>query len=366
MRSLGPAELKLLNRLAINPSMRQADVARELGVTRSAINQIWTRLEKEHSLTIGGSVDYGSLGLNFEAGWASAPVGSDAISKFTQWLVSNKFVSHIAESALASTLDARVYFEAILPFGDRSNWFHNQLRRFEKRPYNLSIEHSLVSNVANQMNLGHFDGETWEFDDGFRFEATIDAARRFADVLPAVRTMYQSSIRKSNLETVIVASAIENNYFTTAEKVSSVFERAGLTPPPGRTLRRRLAQIRREKTQPILELNDLGLSKHIFVCLKDQSPNLSISKLLKAQSTTFPKARVVSGGGLSILRLQLPETSDWVTMSQVFSRLVDPPSEICTFIAERSHFRKRLESVIEYLTSQTKSQTSSNTNSPWR
>ncbi|MHA2362282.1 MAG: hypothetical protein ACXAB6_10215, partial [Candidatus Thorarchaeota archaeon] len=121
-------------------------------------------------------------------------------------------------------------------------------------------------------------------------------------------------------------------------------------------------QIRREKTQPILELNDLGLSKHIVVCLKDRSPNLSISKLLKAQSTTFPKARVVSGGNLSILRLQLPETSDWVTMSQVFSRLVTPPSEICTFIAERSHFKKRLESVIEYLTSKPPS----NTNSPWR
>ena len=348
---LGRSELRLLNRLAIAPSMRQSDLAHELSVTRSAINQLWTKLESEYGLAIRGNLDYGQLGLRSIFGWAQTTGLSDILIKFSRWLKSSSFVTRLTKSKLSSTLGEIIYFEAIVPLDDRYSWMLKQIERFRKRPYNISIELAETSSISHHLNLALFNGSNWSFSDDFRLLATIDAAKGYVDVLPSIGAVEQSEGVSSSIEELVVAAAIESNYYVTSTELTQRFLNLNLTPSAGRTLRRKIAKFRTEYTQPYVDLQNIGLSQKLMVCIKTESPESPLSRVLHVQASTFPKARVISGSSLTVLDLDTPKTIDWLTLTQILTNLAGKTSEICTFIADDNEIEKRLESVLSSITS---------------
>ncbi len=331
--------------------MRQSALARELGVTRSAINQLWARLTSEYGLAIRGNLDYGQLGLRSLFGWAHAPGMSDVITKFSRWLESNSLVTRLTKSRMSSSLGEIVYFEAITPFDNRYSWFQNQIERFRKRPYELNIELDETHNISHHLNLALFNGSTWSFSDDFRLLATIDAAKGYVDVLPSVGNVEQSKGTTLLLEDLVVAAAIESNYYTTSVEVSNRFSNLSFEPQAGRTLRRKIANLRKNLALPYVDIQNIGLPQKLIVCIKTESMTSPFSRVLHVQSSTFPKARVISGSSLTILDLETPRTVDWLTLTQILTNLAGNTSEICTFIADRNEVEKRLESVVPTITS---------------
>ncbi|MFW9768958.1 MAG: hypothetical protein ACFFF9_16850 [Candidatus Thorarchaeota archaeon] len=357
MRSLGYGELRLLRRLVIDPSLRQAGLAQELDVTRSAINQIWHKLETDFDTAVRSNLDFGKLGLQLVFGWAYDREGSDVLSKFSRWLHSNRFVCRLTKSVMSSTMDARIYFEAIVPTDKQFSWFQNQMQRFRKKPYSLDLNYEIVTSVANHMNLGLFNGSEWGFNNDFRLEASIGAARNYVDVLPVVDTMVQSETRTIDLQNLAIAAGLESNYHITATEMKKKLEELGIGGLASRTLRRKLASFRKTLAKPYVDITNIGLNRKLMVCLKDENPSGStITKLLHAQASTFPKARVISGSHMTVIDLETPETVDWVTMSQIFAGMTDNTSEICTFIANDHEIDKRLESIVHNIASRNTSQ----------
>jgi len=344
--SLGSGELTLLRRLAISPHLRPADIARDLGVTRSAISQTWNRLQEERNLNICSNINLGKIGLCLVFGWARDEVKSNTIYKFIGWLSSNPFVTSIQESLMTSSLDTIVCFEAILPIGSRFQWFISQLDRFTKRPYNLSIEHDVASTMASHINIGSFDGNTWEFSGGFKFEASIDAVKGFADILPIVRTINLSPPNEFDIETALIAAAMENNYLISSQDLDTWLKTRGIENISTRTLRRRLSYMREEVAVPYLSLDKIGLKQRVIACLNEQPMGGNISRLLHAQAITFPKTRIISGTHLTVMDIGLPETVDWLSLSASITQLAQPPSRLSTCLVSSDSIRKALESVI--------------------
>ena len=347
MQLLKPAELRVLSRLALNPSLRQAALANELGATRSAINQLWRRLESERGLKIGGTLDYGRIGMHLVFGWARASEESDLVDGFTRWLSTNPHVSIVLESTMSSTLDTRIYFEAILPSEKHYSWFCSQLDRFRKRPYSLPVVYEEATQIANHMNLGLFDGQTWQFDAGFQFETSLGAAKGYADVLPATVGKAQTQAGYGTLEEIIIAWSLEQDYYTTSNLLAQRMKRAGIAKlSSGRTLRRRLLQLRREIAFPYLSLKDIGLTQRVVICLYEPSSDSTMSRLLLAQASTLPKVHIVSGSEITILDMMLPQSADWFSLSTFLSNLASGAADICTFIADPLKSRKGLESML--------------------
>ncbi len=356
MRYFGPGELRLLGRLIIDPSLRQAALAKELGISRSAVNQIWSNLSKENNLRIRGNLDYGKIGLRMIFGWAISGGGSDILTKFSRWLKSSRFVTTVVLSIMSSTFESGLYFEALLPMGSQSGWFHSQIDRFRKKPYSLVIYTSECSRISHHMNLGLFDGKTWQFPDTFRLEASIGAARGYVDILPDERTIKQSDPITIHAEELLTAAVLEKDYYATATNLANLYSSLRLTPDSGRTFRRRLLKIRKRIIHPYVEIDNVGLNQRLLVCVQDdtyfESP---FARLLHAQAGTFPKARVVSGPSLTLLELEIPSNVEWLELSQLLSKLAGNASEICTFIADMREERTRLESVVTHLISHTSS-----------
>jgi hypothetical protein len=338
--------------LVIDPSLRQAALAAELDVTRSAINQIWHKLQTDFQVGIRSNLDYGNFGLVFVFGWAYDSENSEVLKKFTQWLHGNRFVTRLTESVMCSTMDARVYFEAVLPMTEQYGWFKSQIERFGKRPYSLGIELKPVSKVSHHTNLGLFDGSNWEFSHDFRLEASIGAARDYVQILPDVDSVKQSELGTASLVDMVIAASIESNYHATASDVQKRIDELKLTGFSGRTLRRRLTKIRKTMTLPYVSIKNIGLDRKIMVCIKDDDASESLTpRLLHAQAGSFPRARVLSGNRLTVLDLETPLTGDWLRMSQILSGQVSNTSEICTFIANTHVIENRLENVVSYLAS---------------
>ncbi|MHA1864354.1 MAG: MarR family transcriptional regulator [Candidatus Thorarchaeota archaeon] len=352
MRYLGPGELRLLGRLVINPSLRQADLAKELGVSRSAVNQIWSNLCRENSLRIRGNLDFGKIGFKMIFGWALSSKGSDVLMKFSRWLKSSRLVRTVLPSKMSLTFDSLVYFEALLPTGSQFQWFHSQVERFRKKPYSLKIYTSECSRISHHMNLGLFDGSSWVFPDSFRLEASIGAARGYVDILPIVGTVEQSKPTADTSDALIAAAVLEQDYYATATDLAKTYSESGLKPDSGRTLRRRIVRVRKSVASPYVDVDNIGLDQRLLVCIRDDMDvESAFSHVLHAQAGTFPKARVVSGQNLTLLELEIPNSIEWSELSQVLSSLAGNASEICTFIADKGENGNQLESVVSHLTS---------------
>ncbi|MFW9843003.1 MAG: hypothetical protein ACFFEV_00325 [Candidatus Thorarchaeota archaeon] len=352
MRYLGPGELRLLGRLIIDPSLRQADLAKDLQVSRSAVNQIWSNLQHNNNLRIRGILDYGRIGLQMIYGWAVASGGSDVLMKFSRWLESSHLVTTVLPSTMSSTFDSRVYFEALLPTGSQASWFHSQIDRFRKKPYSLMIYTSECSRISHHMNLGLFDGSTWSFPNNFRLEASIGAARGYVDILPVERSVKQSPPDSAVIADTLTAAILEDDYFATATSLAEYYEEIGLKPDSGRTFRRRIGRVRKIITSPYVNIDNIGLTQRLLVCLRDDTQKeSSFSRVLHAQAGTFPKARVVSGPNLTLLELEIPASIKWLSLSQVLASLSGSASEVCTFIADMNKKSTGLKSVVSYLAS---------------
>lgn len=356
MRALGPSELRLLRRLIIEPSLHQAGLAKELQVSRSAVNQIWKKLVKENMLQIRGNLDFGRFGLQLVFGWARSDERSDVLLKFTRWLKSSKLVTKVAPSIISSTFDSRVYFEVILPPGNQMSWFLSQIERFKKKPYSLEIFMTECSKISHHMNLGLFDGEVWTFPDNFRLEASIGAARGYVDILPIEGTIEQSTPCSFVFDDLVVAAVLESNYFATATDLAIFLKSLELQPDSGRTLRRKLLKTRENLISPYVDVSNIGLEQKLMISIQDElHVESTFSRVLHAQASTFPKARVISGSGLALLELEVPENIEWLALSQIMSALAEPASETCTFIANRHERGAHLKSVVSYLASRTPS-----------
>jgi hypothetical protein len=358
MRTMGPGELRLLGRLAIDPSLQQAGLAKELDppVTRSAVNQIWKNLERENGLRIRGSLDFGKIGFKMIFGWARATEESDVLEKFHRWLKSSGLVTLALKSQISSTFESLVYFEVLSPLDNHYSWFQSQIERFRKKPYSLTIHNTECLRVSHHLNLGLFDGTNWSFPNSFRLQASIGAARKYVDILPAPGVVEQSTPITPNLNDMIVAAAIESDYHATATLLSSLCDELGLKHDSSRTLRRRVAQLREKIARPYIEINAVGLDQHIMILIRNElHAESEFSRLLHAQAGTFPKARVLSGLGLTLLDLEAPGSIKWLPLSQVITDLAGGSSEICTFIADQREKIAQLKSVVSYLASRTPS-----------
>ncbi len=353
MCSLGSGALKLLGRLAINPSLRQSQLARNLGTTRSAVNQLWKKLEKYNALRIGGILDYGNIGVRFIYGWAKDTANPITLQKFTRWLKSTPFTTTIYESQITSANDSRIFFEALVPDGEYLNDFFRTLRSFERAPYHLNVFFQHALEIGVHLNLGLYDGTKWQFDPGFRLEASLDGALPYAEILPVSNAVYQTTPRKPDLESLVLVSLLERNYRATWKNAVQQFETFGLEHPSARTLRRRLCDYRKNMVRPLLHIENIGLSKTIVITLEEKNTS-NLHKILRAQSILFPKVRTFSGLNSIALILDIPDESDWLVISTAISNIIGSPTKMCTFIAEKSPIRMHLEDIALYIIQRSK------------
>lgn len=349
MKQLGFSELRVLRRLAIDPSARQVGIAKQLDVSRSAVSQIWHRLTRERRLRVRSLLDYGMSGFTLLFGWARSEEDVDGLERFSRWLDVSPFVITNAEALMSTMADERVYFEVLLPLGQHRSRFLEQLARFEKRPYNLTIEYEPASTITEHMNLGIFDGSSWAFEEGFKFEASIDAARGFTEIFPADIPLQQSFPSEASAEIVAAAACIEKDYYSSAAQVHNYMHRLGLPSPSPRTLRRKLSDYRESQTLPYIEIQNIGLGLNIIACINDQTQERNVARFLHSQGHLLPRARIVSGRRLVMVDVSLPSTSNWSKFSNSLSNMLKSDAQICTFITETRVIRKGLEYVLSYL-----------------
>ena len=346
LNKLDSADLKLLRRLLTDPGMRQTNLANELDVTRSMVNQIWRELVRTHDLRVKSSVDYGQVGMRLLFGWAQASETSDRLTDFCAWLESNAHVTDVVKSAMSSTTNAAIYFEAVIP-SDAGPFLP---RRYIDWSYDRSndfvLTFDVASEVSNHLNLGLFDGSQWNLEEGFRFEVSTGAVRDYAEILPAVSSLRQSKPSAGTIESMAVVSALEDNYHATAREVAQCFSRLGLQRVPERTLRRRVNLIREKMIMPYIHLDNIGLTQRALVCVKSSSQEPTLSRLLHVQASTLPKARVASGSTLAVLNIDLPSLKNWLALTSSLAQITKGSAETLTFIAQKSATRKALESVI--------------------
>jgi len=348
---IGSGIIRVLNRIAIDPSIKQAKIAKGMDISRSAINQHWKRLEEHHNFKIRSNLDYGSIGFHYVYGWAVSQDESDSLDKFQNWLTRNPFTLALHRSLMSSRMDFRIFFQSVVPTGKSLLEYLEFLEKFTKRPYSLQISHSFTKSIASHLNFAYFDGSDWAFESGYRFQASIDAAKSYASVLPVVKSIYQSKPQSFNLIPSIIGSALELDYHSTSSSVSKILSKYLIEVPSERTLRRRINEYRKSKALAYIELDGIGLTKQVIITL-EASENNDNYKLLQAQSTTLPKVRVLSGPNSLALLLEIPESSDWFHISNAMSNVIGSESKMCTFIAEQIPFRKWLEDVVYYKQSQ--------------
>ncbi|MCK5239338.1 MAG: hypothetical protein KAR33_07325 [Candidatus Thorarchaeota archaeon] len=353
MTSLGSGVTKLLGRLSIDPSIRQSQLARELSVTRSAVNQLWKKLEQECKLRILSNLDYKSIGFYLIYGWVATRTDNESLSKFTKWVDNNQYTISIAKSQITSKMDNRVFFEALVPEGNDFRSYLDTLERFRKKPYTLDVTYDLTLNVANHFNFGYFNGTSWAFQTDFRFEASIDAAKKYADILPVGQSRRQGPIQRASLQDITIAAALESNYFCTSSDLSNILSRVGLDKPSERTLRRRTTKFRTSIAQPYISLDNIGLTKMVVITL-EASEQSDVTKLLRSQAVTLPKVRVLSGSDSIVLILGLPQQTELVHISNAMATIVGAPSEMCTFIAQQVRNRRWLENIVHKMTVRTR------------
>jgi hypothetical protein len=203
------------------------------------------------------------------------------------------------------------------------------------------------------MNLGTFDGGNWSFQGDFRLQASIDAVKDYAEILPTEGVVRQGRNDLANREKLVLALCLEENYYATSSDVQSMFKRLRVRYPPRRTLRRHLAALRNQLAQPHVEIDDIGLKQRVLICLVEDPDNRIASRLLHTQANTFPKAHVISGDKLTVLDLHLPESVGWAPLTSSLLQAARPSAEVSTFIVDSMGRRKTLERVVPYLAQRT-------------
>jgi len=349
MRPIRSSEQRILTKLAINPAISKSELAKSLGVTRSAITQSWSRLENEKNLAIRSIIDYPSLGLRGIFGWAETTTNSTEIENFSKWLHSNKFVHFITESTITSKMNHIVMFKAIVQIGAPYKHFINQLDRFRKRPYSLKVVYDDVLSSVNSTNLGLYDGTEWNFESKFRFGATIDAASDYAEILPTRSMLSTANFRYSSFSEKIIAFALRENYRVTTPQIVGLLKLFGEEPPSNRTIRRQLVTFRKRIAIPYIHITDIGLSNKIIICIEEDPNQSNLLKVFHAQASSFPRTHLVSSKKLMVLEVDVPTSGEYLTIAHNLSRIADSSTTICTFIARKSLEKKELQEILHNL-----------------
>ena len=83
-------------------------------------------------------------------------------------------------------------------------------------------------------------------------------------------------------------------------------------------------------------IQNIGLTQRLIVTLDDRGSASNLSRILQAQATTLPRARVMSCESLTALILDFPGSASLLAISKVLSELASDTTEMCTFIAEQT------------------------------
>lgn len=347
MVDLGTGMVRLLNRLAIDPSLRQAHLAKSLNFSRSAINQLWKKLETDHNFRVRSNLDYGRLGFHYMYGWGRLAGDGDAMTRFEVWLMRNPFTLSLSRSLMTSKMDRRVFFQALVPSRDHLGDYITSLERFKKRPYSLDISYDSALTIADQLNFGYYSDNGWEFESEYRFQASFTAAKSYASILPASQAIKQSSLSDCDAIQRLVAASLETDYFATSLQVRENLLKLGVPIQSERTLRRKISTARNTIAHPYIDLDNIGLPQTVIITLEEPE-GADIYKVLQAQSSLFPQVRVLSGAQSLVLIIRIPVQTSWFNISTAMSHIVDSSSEICTFIAENPPVRRWLMDVIQH------------------
>ncbi len=348
MVDLGTGMIRLLNRLAIDPSLRQAHLAKSLNFSRSAVNQLWRKLETDHNFRVRSNLDYGRLGFHYLYGWGKLAGDRDAMTRFEEFLTRNPFTLSLSRSLMTSKMDRRVFFQALVPSRVHLGEYITSLERFKKRPYSLDISYDSALTLANQLNFGYYSDKGWAFESEYRFQASFAAAKSYASILPASQAIKQSSLSDCDAMQRLIAASLETDYFATSVQVREHSLKLGIPIQSERTLRRKIRSLRNTIAHPYLELDNIGLPQTVIITLEEPE-SADIYKLLQAQSSLFPQVRVLSGAQSLVLIIRIPVQTSWFHISTAMSHIVDSSSEICTFIAENPPVRRWLVDVIQHL-----------------
>ncbi|MHA1576974.1 MAG: hypothetical protein ACTSU3_06400 [Candidatus Thorarchaeota archaeon] len=349
MKPIRVSELRILEKVARTPSLNKSDLASTFGVTRSAVTQLWKRLESEKDFQIRGIINYLSLGLKGIFGWVEASVSSKELEQFSNWLQSNKYVHSVTESSITSKMSFIVTFLAVVPFGSKYYQFTNQLERFQKRPYSLKVIHGDLSRCVNSLNFGLFDGQVWNFESKFKFGATLDAARGYAEILPATMISNLGKYTPRTFQDLVIAFALRENYQVTAGRIIQLLESLGEIPPSSRTVRRRLALLRGTISTPYVYINDIGLSNRVTICIEENQNQSHLLRVFHAQATTFPSSHIMASENLMLLDVDVPTSSDYLSIAQNLSQIASSGINICTFIAKKSPQETSIERILQNL-----------------
>ncbi|TXT54127.1 MAG: hypothetical protein BAJATHORv1_90076 [Candidatus Thorarchaeota archaeon] len=339
--------MKLLNRVALDPAQRKSSLSKQLGVTRSAVNQIWTRLEERNNLSVRSMIDYGKIGLIPVMGLVSTHDEPQKLKELSGWFQNNPFVVSLNVSTVAASVESVLLFEAIFPVGPQLSKFKSYIET-SKESESTSAFISPITHQDYTLNIGNFSGSQWDLADPFRLEAVISATKKFADVLPEDLPMAISPPVSGDVESAIIVGALENSYFATTNEVLTLFRKLKFPHPSGRTIRRRMKTLRKSIVQPYVDIDGLGLTQKVALVVK-ASPTSDIVKTLIAQSTSFPKTWVACGTSLTLIYLDLPPSVDWFAISTTLSILDSSGSIISPFIISDGLIRKGLEGVLPSL-----------------
>ncbi len=340
-------ELTLVSRVALNPTLRQIDLARTLDVTRSAVNQIWKRLAREHHLKVKSLVNYGKLGINWIFGWAEDSTISPELDKFVNWLTLTPYATQIEESIISSSMNRVIYFEALVPFGEKTYQFKQQLDRFRKRPYDIQVDYDHVDHTRDALNLGRFDGSKWNLEDEFRLSTIMGATKSFVEILPIERTLRIGHEYAAPTEFAI-AAILQRDYHVSSRKLQKALIEKFALDIADRTLRRKLPQIRSSFVMPYVSIDQIGLTQTILFHFKFIDDSTNMTRFLHAQTNMFPKTRILFGRGMAVLRLRLPSNVNWLAMTESFMHNLKGTSDVTACIIDAPLLQKELEHVYPY------------------
>ncbi|MHA1653839.1 MAG: hypothetical protein ACTSYX_01685 [Candidatus Thorarchaeota archaeon] len=347
MVNLTRSEFRLFRRAVLRPWLRPAALSEDLGLSRSAVSQLLRNLVRKTGFRIKGLLKYPLLDMTVVFGWAQSEGDTKTLGKFTRWLQSRPSVYATARSVLTSMMDNRVYFEALLHRDRELSWFLTQLRRFTRKPYLLDVLFETSTGPQHSFYLADFDGSSWNIDLSFRFEAAMSAARNYTDIFPESEDEPTSAkVGSLTPADLAILTVLEDNYFATYDDAAAEIRLHGLPVPRGRTLRRRLALLKKSLVRPYVFVRDIGLPERVIVSVQDWSEGRRITRLLEGRFSQFPYARLLSGDQLSLFDLSLPASVDVAHFAQSLVRLAGGDAQICASVTEDRIVGKELLPVL--------------------
>ncbi|MEM4736029.1 MAG: hypothetical protein QXS20_09970 [Candidatus Thorarchaeota archaeon] len=301
----------------------------------------------EKGLRVRAVANYGRLGLVLLFGWAASYDRDDDLAEFRSWVESTPFASCVFSSIMTSSLDEKLYFEALVPIYATQFW--SKLDKFAGSQDGLSIEYDIAKTLHWSLNMGICNGHSWEIPDVFTLLASIETVSSYVEVLPGPNPMDLSRIGHASPEQLLLGLCIERTYRMTATEAQRVFEEFEVRPPSLRTLRRRLSAFRATASLPYVEIDNIGLTQRVIILVAEQPNRKRASLVLHAESGHFPSTLTISGDRLTALELGLPENFRLSALNTLMAETIGNSADVSVLAIPDGVKRKGLEQVVPYL-----------------